>query len=107
MPAPNPACAEGATPGVQELAQRRLGANPYLALRGVRCDYRDGVLTLRGCLPTYYLKPLAQEAVAGLGGVGRLDNQIQIVTPAARPGGSGDGHDRETARGGGRGEGLG
>ena len=69
MPAPNPACAEGATPGVQELAQRRLGANPYLALRGVRCDYRDGVLTLRGCLPTYYLKQLAQEAVGLPGGV--------------------------------------
>jgi hypothetical protein len=43
------------------------------------------VLVLRGCLPSYYLKQIAQEVVARqVKGLGRLDNQIQVVRPAAR-----------------------
>jgi hypothetical protein len=58
-----------------------LHSNPYLVLKHISCDYLDGVLILRGCLPTYYLKQLAQETVADLDGVDRIDNQIQVVTP--------------------------
>lgn len=65
-----------------ELVERCLHRNPYLAMRHVSCDYHDGVLILRGCLPTYYLKQLAQQVVVGLQGVERIDNQIQVVTPA-------------------------
>jgi hypothetical protein len=64
------------------LAERLLRSNPYLALKNVSCDWRDGVLVLCGCLPSYYLKQLAQEAVASLEGVERIDNQIQVVTAA-------------------------
>jgi hypothetical protein len=70
--------------GLQELAEGCLRHNPYLALKNVTCDCRDGVLVLRGCLPTYYLKQMAQEVVAYLEGVGAIDNQIQVVTPACR-----------------------
>jgi hypothetical protein len=62
-----------------ELAETRLHSNPYLALKRVCCDYLDGVLFLRGWLPTYYLKQVAQEVVARLDGIGRIDNQIQVV----------------------------
>jgi hypothetical protein len=65
-----------------DLAERCLRRLPYLALRNVSCAWHDGVLVLRGCLPTYYLKQLAQEAVAPLAGARRIDNQIQVVTPA-------------------------
>jgi osmotically-inducible protein OsmY len=70
---------------IRELAERSLRSNPYLALKNISCDWLDGVLVLRGCLPTYYLKQIAQEVVASLQGVARLDNQIQVVTPALRP----------------------
>ena len=88
MPVLNLASAEPATPtrtphpGLPELAEGRLRGNPYLALKNVSCDWLDGVLVLRGCLPSYYLKQVAQEAVARLEGVERIDNQIQVVTPA-------------------------
>jgi osmotically-inducible protein OsmY len=88
MPALNPASTEPATPtrtpqpGLKELAERSLRRNPYLALKNVSCDSRDGVLVLRGYLPTYYLKQVAQEAVAHLEGMEAIDNQIQVVTPA-------------------------
>jgi hypothetical protein len=45
-------------------------------------SYLDGVLILRGCLPSYHLKQLAQQVVVRLEGVERIDNQIQVVTPA-------------------------
>jgi hypothetical protein len=66
-------------------AERALRRGPYPALKRVRCDCRGGVLVLRGSLPSYYLKQVAQEVVAHqVPGVGRLDNQIQVVRPAAR-----------------------
>ena len=89
MPVLNTACAERATetanppPAPADLAERRLRSNPYLALKNVSCGWLDGVLVLRGCLPSYYLKQIAQEAVASLAGVERIDNQIQVVTPAS------------------------
>jgi hypothetical protein len=67
-------------PDPQAVAERGLRSSRYPALKAVSCDYRDGVLVLRGSLPTYYLKQMAQEAVAQqVQGVGRLDNQIQVV----------------------------
>ena len=67
---------------LQAVAERALRSGPYPALKKLSCDYRGGVLVLRGCLPSYYLKQIAQEAVASLDGVGRIDNQIQVVPPA-------------------------
>ncbi|HLN28577.1 MAG TPA: BON domain-containing protein [Gemmataceae bacterium] len=69
---------------IKELAEGRLRSHPHLALKNICCDYLDGVLSLRGRLPTYYLKQLAQEAVAELEGVDRTDNQIQVVMPTFR-----------------------
>jgi hypothetical protein len=86
MPVLNTACAERATetvnpqPAPADLAERCLRSNPYPALKNVSCNLLDGVLVLRGCLPTYYLKQIAQEVVAHqVKGTGRLDNQIQVV----------------------------
>jgi hypothetical protein len=70
--------------GLKELAEGCPRRNPYLALKNVTCDCRDGVLVLRGCLPSYYLKQVAQELVARLEGVEGLENEIQVVPPAFR-----------------------
>jgi hypothetical protein len=69
---------------ITELAESKLRSKPYQALKSLCCDYQDGVLVLRGCLPSYYLKQVAQEVVARLDGVARIDNQIRVVTPACR-----------------------
>jgi osmotically-inducible protein OsmY len=75
------------TPGptdVADQARALLLRNPYLALKNVNCEYRDGVLTLRGYLPSYYLKQIAQTIVAGLEGVERLVNAIEVVATSHR-----------------------
>ena len=65
--------------GVSELAESRLRGNSYLALRNVSCSYHDGVLTLTGCLPSYYLKQVAQSAVDSLENVTRVDNRMEVA----------------------------
>ena len=49
---------------IQAAAERGLRSSPYSALKHVSCDCQGGVLVLRGRLPTYFLKQIAQEAVA-------------------------------------------
>jgi osmotically-inducible protein OsmY len=70
---------------VEESAQGRLLDSPYFALRDVGCVYRDGVLTLRGSLPSYYLKQVAQAVVAEAEGVTMVVNQIKVHSTARRP----------------------
>ncbi len=67
-----------------DLAERALRNSPYLALRTVRCECQDGVLTLRGCLPTYYLKQVAQAVVARVEGVRQVVNEIEVLCAGGR-----------------------
>jgi hypothetical protein len=69
---------------VADQARALLLRNPYLALKNVSCEYIDGVLTLRGYLPSYYLKQIAQTIVANLEGVGQLVNAIEVVPAPPR-----------------------
>ena len=66
--------------GVRQAAQARLQQSPHAALRNIDCQFEQGVLVLRGRVPSYYHKQLAQEAVAHLEGVLRVVNQIEVAT---------------------------
>ncbi len=63
------------------LAACEFQRSSYRALRDVGCTYHDGVLTLRGCLSSFYLKQVAQTLVRDLPSVERIDNQIEVVSP--------------------------
>ncbi len=65
-------------PKFAEAAGECLRNSPYRALRGVRCECDEGVLLLRGRLPSFYHKQLAQEAVARLPGVSQVINEIEV-----------------------------
>jgi len=64
---------------VVALAQQCLERSPYITVRSVSCECEGGVLFLRGRLPSYYQKQLAQEAVAELKGVRQVVNQTEVV----------------------------
>lgn len=66
---------------VSEAAERRLRGNAYLALKNISCECHDGVLTLRGSLPSYYLKQIARVAVADVDGVAWINDEIEVVSP--------------------------
>ncbi len=66
--------------------EQRLGASGYLALRRIACECRceGGVLCLRGCVGSQYLKQVAQMIAVAVEGVHRVDNQIKVVAHQSR-----------------------
>ena len=64
---------------ITEVAHTLLKSSGYAAIRRVNCVYDEGVLVLRGEVPSYYQKQIAQAAVSGLGNVERIVNRIRVV----------------------------
>ena len=51
----------------------------YHEMRRVSCEYDHGVVTLRGRVPSYFLKQIAQTVVASrLKGTAALRNQLEV-----------------------------
>ena len=70
---------------IGDIARAALRQSAYLELRGVDCDFSSGVLTLRGRVPSYHLKQLAQASVADVPGVVEIHNRVEVVAlPVAR-----------------------
>jgi osmotically-inducible protein OsmY len=68
-----------------EEAENRLRHSGHLALRDIACEAREGVLRLRGRVPSYYLKQIAQAIVAEVEGVVAVINQIEVAVSGNRP----------------------
>jgi len=61
-----------------ETVDRALRATGHASLRRLDVGVRDGVVVLRGRVPTYYLKQLAQEAVLRVKGINQLSNRLEV-----------------------------
>lgn len=59
-------------------ARRCLMRSRYRPLHGIGCDFHEGILFLRGRVPRYYHKQLAQEAVRNVVGVDEIVNVIEV-----------------------------
>ena len=62
-----------------EAAKHRILHQPHLAMQRIWCEFDRGRLFLRGQVPSFYLKQLAQEAVIGMNGVRQVVNEIEVV----------------------------
>jgi osmotically-inducible protein OsmY len=60
-------------------ARQRILHQPHLTVQRIWCDFEEGNLFLRGQVPSFYYKQLAQEAVARLEGVSQVVNEIEVV----------------------------
>jgi len=67
------------TSAIVSAAQNRLQQSPLAALRDVSCECRRGVLVLRGRVPSFYYKQLAQETVARIEGVVEVVNEVEVI----------------------------
>ncbi|MCA9068871.1 MAG: BON domain-containing protein [Planctomycetaceae bacterium] len=47
--------------------------------QNLTCEFREGLLLLRGRVSSYYHKQVAQEAVRRLDAVDQIINQIEVV----------------------------
>jgi BON domain-containing protein len=64
---------------LEALVRTEFVKSPYGAIRAVSCRMNDGVLTLSGSVPSYYLKQIAQRlALNALGEGAVLVNQLQV-----------------------------
>lgn len=64
---------------VVDAAKARLQQSPYLTIRDLSFEYDQGVLFLRGQLPSYYHKQIAQTTLARLPGVSQIINETEVV----------------------------
>lgn len=76
---------------VEDAARKRLAEeHPHGFYFGqVECIFENGVLRLRGRVPTYYMKQLLQNRLADIDGVDWIDNEVDVVSSvglsSARP----------------------
>lgn len=63
---------------IQEAIEERFRKSGYLALRDVSCLAQEDEVHLLGRLPSYFLKQIAQEIAAGVEGVRRVINRIDV-----------------------------
>jgi osmotically-inducible protein OsmY len=65
---------------MEQAVHKRLAEGDYAYWFGqIECEYRNGVLTLTGSVPSFYLKQLIQERLRDVRGVERIDNQVNVV----------------------------
>jgi hypothetical protein len=63
---------------MERIARKNLAQTGYFGLREVECSFDNGTMTLRGRVPSYYYKQLAQEALRYVEHVKRLVNRIEV-----------------------------
>lgn len=51
----------------------------HLSVQRIWCEFHKGHLFLRGQVPSFYHKQLAQVAVANLDGVDQVINEIEVL----------------------------
>ena len=67
---------------IEDLVHRKLAESGYFSCRSrqISCEYHHGVLTLRGRVPSFYLKQMAQAVLKDIDGIERIDNQVDVVS---------------------------
>lgn len=71
-----PALPSKESPAAQIL--RRFARSSYAALRRLHCDYHGGVLTLEGCVPTFYTKQIAIALISQVSGIEQFVDRVEV-----------------------------
>lgn len=59
-------------------AKRQLLASPFAAIKQLQADFYDGVLVVRGTVPTFYTRQVALALLMNLPGVEKVDDRIVV-----------------------------
>jgi osmotically-inducible protein OsmY len=64
-------------------AQNRLADSSHFRghQHAVKIEYEDGVLSIRGCVPSFYLKQVLQTLLVNMEGVDAIDNRVDVTAP--------------------------
>jgi hypothetical protein len=61
-------------------ALERLRASSFVSVRRLTCDVHEGMLTLRGRLPSYYTKQVALSLLVDVEGVEEITDRVVVVS---------------------------
>jgi hypothetical protein len=66
---------------VTDLVRQALDRHPHFRGRvdGFQFEHREGVLTVRGCVPTFYLRQLLERVLKRVDEVQRINNQVDVA----------------------------
>jgi osmotically-inducible protein OsmY len=67
---------------VEAEAKARLRQSSYREIRCVTCEFHEGVLPLRGHVPTFCLKQVAQSLVLSMERVEEINNRLEVESYA-------------------------
>lgn len=69
------------SPSLVSLIRERLERHPHFRGRAslFQVELLEGTIVLSGCLPSYYLKQLMQEAIRPLLGLVGIDNRVLVM----------------------------
>jgi BON domain-containing protein len=70
---------------IVQAVERRLRESSYYYLRSIRCAFEAGVITLRGRVPTFYLKQTVQAIVEKIDGVEQVVNLVEVFDSRQAP----------------------
>ena len=68
-----------AAKNVAAIARGRILHHPHLKSQRIWCEFDGATLYLRGQVPSFFFKQLAQGAMLGLDGVLQVVNEIEVV----------------------------
>jgi hypothetical protein len=80
-----PVLAPPAVSPIVQAVERRLRESSYYYLRSIRCAFESGVITLRGRVPTFYLKQTVQAIVEKIDGVEQVVNLVEVFDSRQAP----------------------
>ena len=58
--------------------RRQFQASPFVAIKKLRCDFHEGVATVRGSVPTFHTRQVALTVVRKIAGVEDVDDRITV-----------------------------
>ena len=65
---------------LRDLVESALSRSSYLAGKNLRFEVHADDVVLRGVVHSYYQKQLAQESLRSIAGVGRIQNEIEVLS---------------------------
>jgi osmotically-inducible protein OsmY len=77
LPVCSPLC--DSRDAVTERIRRALLSSPHHALHAVSCTLRHGVVMLRGCVPSYHAKQMAQAVVFSVDRLLEISNELEVL----------------------------
>ena len=63
---------------IVQLATQCLRQSGYRPLASISCEFHEGILTMRGEVPSYYLKQMAQVLARTIAEVEFVDNRLVV-----------------------------